>query len=278
MIIKKDSEIVKAKVEMKYLALKDRKESSDEEYSTSESEDEEYAMAVRDFKKFFKRRGRFVRQPRKDKKTEEDDEKVNNETCLVAQASSENSAPSSSPFIYLGPQSKQSKPLNLLSCFSVQWGFSRLPKWQWVGRDIDEYCRRRTPGMVRVGRMTYFQDHEWYDNLIDGPYTNAKPKWTFDPHLNNNHKHEGNYEANNGRNIQGGQRYMENLTHEPSTCKIRKFEMTKYTFEGDEEFVAIKELEHINQSETIIDARRAYQELYRKMDDGWLMSRAMDEK
>ncbi|GJT03188.1 alpha/beta hydrolases superfamily protein [Tanacetum coccineum] len=95
-------------------------------------------MAVRDFKKFFKRRGRFVRQPRNNKKTfqrsrddkngksdrkcfrcgepihligecpkppkdknqkafvggswsdygEEDDEKVNNETCLVAQASS----------------------------------------------------------------------------------------------------------------------------------------------------------------------------------------------
>ncbi|GJT38543.1 retrovirus-related pol polyprotein from transposon TNT 1-94 [Tanacetum coccineum] len=33
------------------------------------SEDEEYAMAVRDFKKFFKRRGRFVRQPQNDKKT-----------------------------------------------------------------------------------------------------------------------------------------------------------------------------------------------------------------
>ncbi|GJU48993.1 retrovirus-related pol polyprotein from transposon TNT 1-94 [Tanacetum coccineum] len=32
-------------------------------------QDEEYAMAVRDFKKFFKRRGRFVRQPRNDKKT-----------------------------------------------------------------------------------------------------------------------------------------------------------------------------------------------------------------
>nr|GEV17294.1 putative ribonuclease H-like domain-containing protein [Tanacetum cinerariifolium] len=46
-----------------------KKESSDEECSTSGSEDEEYAMAVRDFKKFFKRRGRFVRQPRNDKKT-----------------------------------------------------------------------------------------------------------------------------------------------------------------------------------------------------------------
>ncbi|GKF79992.1 hypothetical protein Tco_0235560, partial [Tanacetum coccineum] len=103
MIIKKDSKIVKAKVER--------------------SEDKEYAMAVRDFKKFFKRRGRFMRQPWNDKKTfirsqddkngksdrkcfgecpkpskdknqrafvrgswsdrgEEDDEKVNKETCL----------------------------------------------------------------------------------------------------------------------------------------------------------------------------------------------------
>ncbi|GKA19038.1 retrovirus-related pol polyprotein from transposon TNT 1-94 [Tanacetum coccineum] len=69
MIIKKDSEIVKAKVERKYIALKAKKESSDEECSTSGSEDEEYAIAVRDFKKFFKRRGRFVRQPRNDKKT-----------------------------------------------------------------------------------------------------------------------------------------------------------------------------------------------------------------
>ncbi|GJR25865.1 retrovirus-related pol polyprotein from transposon TNT 1-94, partial [Tanacetum coccineum] len=139
MIIKKDSEIVKAKVERKSLALKAKTESSDEECSTSGSEDEEYAMAVRDIKKFFKRRGRFVRQPLNDKNIfqrshddkngksdrkcfrcgdpnhlirecpkppkdknqrafvggswsdsgEEDDEKVNNEMCLVTQASSE---------------------------------------------------------------------------------------------------------------------------------------------------------------------------------------------
>nr|GEX05526.1 retrotransposon protein [Tanacetum cinerariifolium] len=139
MIIKKDSKIVKAKVERKSLALKAKKEFSDEECSTFGSEDKEYAMAVRDFKKFFKRRGRFVRQPRNDKNTfqrsrddkngksdrkcfrcsdpnhlikecpkppkdknqiefvggswsdsgEEDDKKVNNKPCLVAQASSE---------------------------------------------------------------------------------------------------------------------------------------------------------------------------------------------
>ncbi|GJU25298.1 hypothetical protein Tco_1163919 [Tanacetum coccineum] len=139
MIIKKDSKIVKVKVERKSIALKAKKESSDEECLTYGSEDEEYTMAVRDFKKFFKRRGRFVRQPRNDKKTfqrsrddkniksdrkcfrygdpnhligecpkppkdknqraivggswsdsgEEDDEKVKDETCLVANASSE---------------------------------------------------------------------------------------------------------------------------------------------------------------------------------------------
>nr|GEV10861.1 alpha/beta hydrolases superfamily protein [Tanacetum cinerariifolium] len=63
------SGIVKEKVERKSLGLKAKKESSDEECLTSDSEDEEYVMAVRDFKKFFKRRGSFVREPRNDKKT-----------------------------------------------------------------------------------------------------------------------------------------------------------------------------------------------------------------
>ncbi|GJX07769.1 hypothetical protein Tco_0195701 [Tanacetum coccineum] len=68
-IIKKDYEMVKGKREQsRSLALKAKKESSDEESSTSDSEDEEYAMAMRDFKKFFKRQGRFVRQPRDERK------------------------------------------------------------------------------------------------------------------------------------------------------------------------------------------------------------------
>nr|GEV10453.1 zf-CCHC domain-containing protein/UBN2 domain-containing protein [Tanacetum cinerariifolium] len=69
LIIKKDSKIVKAKVKRKSLTLKAKKESSDEECSTFGSKDEEYAIAVRDFKKLFKRRGRFMRQPQNDKKT-----------------------------------------------------------------------------------------------------------------------------------------------------------------------------------------------------------------
>ncbi|GJV20081.1 hypothetical protein Tco_1369101 [Tanacetum coccineum] len=68
-IIKNDFEVVKGKKEQnRSIALKAKKESSDEDSSTSDSKDEEYAMAVRDFKKFFKRRGRFVRQPHDERK------------------------------------------------------------------------------------------------------------------------------------------------------------------------------------------------------------------
>nr|GEY34968.1 hypothetical protein [Tanacetum cinerariifolium] len=99
MIIKKDSKIVKEKVERKSLALKAKKESRYEECLTSGSEGKEYTMAVRDFKKFFKRRE--SPKPPKDKNQrsfvrgswsdsdEEDDEKVKNKTCLVARASCE---------------------------------------------------------------------------------------------------------------------------------------------------------------------------------------------
>ncbi|GJT77767.1 zf-CCHC domain-containing protein [Tanacetum coccineum] len=69
-LIKKDSETIKSKREQsRSTELKARKESSDDDSSTSDSEDEEYAMAVRDFKKFFKRRGRFVRQPHEERKS-----------------------------------------------------------------------------------------------------------------------------------------------------------------------------------------------------------------
>ncbi|GJV93157.1 retrovirus-related pol polyprotein from transposon TNT 1-94 [Tanacetum coccineum] len=113
-IIKNDSEMVKGKREQnRSLALKAKKESSDEDSSTSDSEDEEYTMAVKEFKKIFKIRERFARQPRDERKSfqrgrsdrcnnkkafiggawsdsgEDEEEKAKNETCLVAQASNE---------------------------------------------------------------------------------------------------------------------------------------------------------------------------------------------
>ncbi|GKC18776.1 retrovirus-related pol polyprotein from transposon TNT 1-94 [Tanacetum coccineum] len=95
MIIKKDSEIVKAKGERKSLALKAKKESSDEECSTSGSEDKEYAMAAIENALdaatqmiLLDNQRAFARGSWSDS-GEEDNEKVKDETCRVAQASSE---------------------------------------------------------------------------------------------------------------------------------------------------------------------------------------------
>nr|GEV34316.1 zinc finger, CCHC-type [Tanacetum cinerariifolium] len=111
MIIKKDSKIVKEKVERKSLALKAKKESSDEECLTFRSKRKNTPWRSQDDKNGKSDRKCFrcsdlnhliveCPKPPKDKNQrsfaggswsdsgEEDDENVNNETCLVAQASS----------------------------------------------------------------------------------------------------------------------------------------------------------------------------------------------
>ncbi|GJU24850.1 zf-CCHC domain-containing protein [Tanacetum coccineum] len=82
-VMEKDFEIYKGKKEwVKYISLKAKKESSDDETSTSGSNDEEYDMVVRNFKKFFRRKGKFVRQPREEKKSsrQRDDKKAKSDT------------------------------------------------------------------------------------------------------------------------------------------------------------------------------------------------------
>ncbi|GJX51237.1 hypothetical protein Tco_0278082 [Tanacetum coccineum] len=65
-VIKKDSKTIKSKREQsRSIALKARKESSDDDSSTFDSEDEKYAMAVREFKKILKK----TRTIRRDKPT-----------------------------------------------------------------------------------------------------------------------------------------------------------------------------------------------------------------
>ncbi|GKB19115.1 hypothetical protein Tco_0853038 [Tanacetum coccineum] len=100
----------------------------------------------------------------------------------------------------------------------------------------------------KVNTDEIFPFTRWDDHLR-GPYANAEPNRTSDPYLDNDRMSKRNYETNNGINVQV----------------------------ADEEYVAIKEIDHINHSETNMDARYAYRELFRKMDDGWLITRGTDE-
>nr|GEU32490.1 uncharacterized mitochondrial protein AtMg00810-like [Tanacetum cinerariifolium] len=65
-VMEKDSKIYRGKKErVKSMALKAKKESSDDETLTSRRNDEEYAMAVRNFKRFFRRNGKFLGNQKK---------------------------------------------------------------------------------------------------------------------------------------------------------------------------------------------------------------------
>nr|GEU35411.1 hypothetical protein [Tanacetum cinerariifolium] len=187
-------------------------------------------------------------------------------------------------------------------------------KWPKCSSDIDGFSNGgELPKMVRVGCMTYFQDHKWYDELTDGkikeealmhkaiieeswgdatlgvmkfrewlkssfenfheldydvlvkleecwwkvnahentpftgwenhgqgPYANTETKKDYDPYLDINRIFGRYYESNNVGNIQDNMKEYHNL----SMCKIRRFEMMKYLFDADDEYVAIKERKH----------------------------------
>nr|GEZ22945.1 hypothetical protein [Tanacetum cinerariifolium] len=56
----------------------------------------------------------------------------------------------------------------------------------------------------------------------------------------------------------GDEKRVDDPTLEPSYCKIRRFEMMKYSCNDDEEYITIKESEYLNHSKDSLDA---YQEL-----------------
>ncbi|GJU82954.1 hypothetical protein Tco_1285319 [Tanacetum coccineum] len=194
-------------------------------------------------------------------------------------------------------------------------------KWPTCSSDIDGFCNGgELPGMVRVGSMTYFQDHKWYDELADerlkeetlmhktkveetwgnatpgvmkfcawlidiAPFTrlesyeqrlyaNFKTKKAHVPYLEVNNIFGRNYDTSNAQDNQWHKERMDDPTFEPSICKIRRFEMMKYPFNADEEYIAIKESEYLNHSKDSLDA---YRELLRIIDEGWVVAAPNEE-
>nr|GFD00191.1 hypothetical protein [Tanacetum cinerariifolium] len=116
--------------------------------------------------------------------------------------------------------------------------------------------------MVRVGYMTYLQNYEWYDELADDNLKEEplKQKAIYEKSLGDAFQSEE--ERNERCNL------FNDTAHNAPVCKIRRFEMIKYSFGQDEEYVAIKEREYSDLTKTNEDACRAYQEIFRSMDEG----------
>ncbi|GJS94904.1 ribosomal protein L7Ae/L30e/S12e/Gadd45 [Tanacetum coccineum] len=155
---KKTSKTSKKREQSRSIALKARKESSDEDSSTSDSEDEEYAMAVRNFKKFFKRQGRFVKQPYKERRSfqrnKDDKNKTSERKCFKC----------GDPNHLIGECPKQLKYQNQRAFVGGAWSDSDDDEEE---KTKDEKClmakdsNKCSPTSGTSGSLEYFKKNQW---------------------------------------------------------------------------------------------------------------------
>ncbi|GKC98654.1 hypothetical protein Tco_1168929 [Tanacetum coccineum] len=143
--------------------------------------------------------------------------------------------------------------------FNYKNGCLEWPTCSWKD---DGYCNRgNLPGAYIVGNTLHYQDLEWYEALKDGKHK--------DEALKNKAIMEGIIDEDDESSNEGWRRWdnFENTNHdnkeskyemehedeercelfddqERPVCNIRRFEMIKYSFGDDEEYVDIKENEY----------------------------------
>ncbi|GJY53503.1 hypothetical protein Tco_0445167 [Tanacetum coccineum] len=151
----------------------------------------------------------------------------------------------------LTPVKHTCKPFNYKTrC--LEW-----PTCSWM--DDGYYNGGNLPGTYIIRNQLHYQDYEWYEALEDSELK--------DEALRNKAIMEGFINEDDDES-------QLCKVHELPVCNIRRFEMIKYSFGQDEEYVAIKEDEYDDFARTSKDACRAYQEIFRMMDEGWMVTRA----
>ncbi|GJR50040.1 hypothetical protein Tco_1400561 [Tanacetum coccineum] len=121
-----------------------------------------------------------------------------------------------------------------------------------------------TPLSYIVGNILRYQDLEWYDALKDSQLKEEalKNKAIMEVMIDNND--ESNEKIHE---------LCDDVTQELLVWTIRRFKMIKYSFGQDEKYVAVKEDEYEDLTSTSEDACQAYQEIFRTMDEGWMVTR-----
>ncbi|GKD20116.1 hypothetical protein Tco_1221819 [Tanacetum coccineum] len=171
--------------------------------------------------------------------------------------------------------------------FNDKNGCSEWPTCSW--RE-DGYCNGgNLPGAYIVGNSLHYQDYEWYEALEDSKLKEEalRNKAVMEGIIDEDYDESGyerlkrwkvyddaNHDDEYKMNHEDDEREELCEIHEPPVCKLRTFKMTKYSFGDDEEYVAVKEDEYDNLARTSEDACRAYQKIFRMMDEGWMVTRA----
>ncbi|GJS44501.1 hypothetical protein Tco_0569544 [Tanacetum coccineum] len=156
--------------------------------------------------------------------------------------------------------------------------------YEWNKDKDDDYNGGNLPGTYIIRNQLHYQDYEWYEALEDSELKDLalrnkasmdglisdddnescyKQRLRWEVYTNYDDAYEINHEEEESCE-----------DHEPPACNIRKFMMIKYSFNDDEEYVAIKEDEYDDLAITRKEACQAYQEIFRMMDEGWTVTRA----
>ncbi|GJT64913.1 hypothetical protein Tco_1016393 [Tanacetum coccineum] len=167
------------------------------------------------------------------------------------------------------PWSENEVPYQLCDHICEPYRFkSGGTKWPTCTFDIDGWYAELANGKLKDETLALKAKIEG----SRGPYANTKTEWTSNPYLDVNRISGRNYEVSNVSDIQENQGHKEhkgNRNPEPSNCKIRRFDMMKYSFDDDEEYITMKVFEYLNH---LIDSLDAYRELLRLIDEEWVVT------
>ncbi|GJR11239.1 hypothetical protein Tco_0793891 [Tanacetum coccineum] len=156
----------------------------------------------------------------------------------------------------------------LVALQNKQTGFERFKAFNDHTVDYDKLERRSYALSWKPcqGDSLNLPDHRWYDELADGKLKDETLalKTKIKDHGGDATPGSAEVEV-----IHENQGHKDDPYPEPSNCKVRIFEMMKYSFNDDEDYITIKKSEYLNQLKDILDA---YQELLRLIDDGWVVT------
>ncbi|GJU23058.1 hypothetical protein Tco_1156400 [Tanacetum coccineum] len=154
----------------------------------------------------------------------------------------------------------------------------------------DGYCNGGNfLGAYHIGNSLHYQDLKWYEALEDSERKDEalrnkaimKGLISDDESSNDYWKrwksHEiyyHNYDEGEYKNEthEEGHELCGTKTREVPVCQIKRYNMLKYSFNDEEEYVAVKEDEYDDLTITSEEACRAYQEIFWMMDEGWMVT------
>ncbi|GJR11826.1 hypothetical protein Tco_0794478 [Tanacetum coccineum] len=161
------------------------------------------------------------------------------------------------PWTDVGVWTKPTPVKHSCKPFKYKTGCLEWPTYSWKD---DGYCNGgNLPGTYIIGNQLHYQDYEWYEALEDSELKDEalRNKAIMEGFINEDDDEEELCEV-----------------HELPMCNVRRYMMIKYSFNNDEEYVAVKEDEYDDLTITREEACRAYQEIFWIMDEGWMVTRA----